>query len=604
MLLQRLKEYADQQLALPPTLYNERPVRYIIELDRNGRLLSTKPTDTADPASQRTRRGQRRLAPQMQRTSGVKPLLLADNAEYSLGLGSAKSKPDQVADRHRAYLELLTGCLSDTHEPSVAAVHAFLTADAVSRLELPEDFDRGATVTFRVDGVFPIDLPSVQAFWAAGNDPAGVAAPVMQCLVCGNVRPVLPRLQAKIKGVPRGQTSGTSIISANAEAFESYGLEASLIAPTCAECGERFTQAANALLASQANQIRLGRTTFIFWTRQEVGFDLLSLTDPEPEQVRALIASVLTGRSNANAEVDDTAFYATTLSASGGRVVVRDWMDTTVGHVKEALGGPRGWFQRQRIVGPNGEPPRPLGIYDLANGTVRKPRALAKGTVRKPRDLAPSVSLALAHAALTGAPLQWDLLYQAVRRNRAEQTVTHPRAALIKLVLLSHQQDSQKEDHMVQIDPNHPSAAYHCGRLLAVLEQAQRAAIPGINATIVDRFYGTASSAPASVFSRLVRGAQPHLSKLKRDRRGAYIALERRLEEILGNIPGSGFPRTLNLEEQGIFSLGYYHQRAHDRAQAREAAERRRQGLPVEPGADLPLEDTGAPNQSTNGEEE
>ncbi len=97
-----------------------------------------------------------------------------------------------------------------------------------------------------------------------------------------------------------------------------------------------------------------------------------------------------------------------------------------------------------------------------------------------------------------------------------------------------------------------------------------------------------------------MRGAQPHLSKLKRDNRGAYYALQGRLDDIMGRIPGSGFPRALTLEEQGIFSLGYYHQRAHGRAQAREAAERRRQGLPVEPGADLPLETPEAPDQNNN----
>lgn len=131
---------------------------------------------------------------------------------------------------------------------------------------------------------------------------------------------------------------------------------------------------------------------------------------------------------------------------------------------------------------------------------------------------------------------------------------------------------------MVQLDPDNQDASYRCGRLLAVLEEIQRAALPGINATIVDRFFGTASSAPASVFGRLVRGAQPHMSKLERDRHGAFIALQRRLEEVLGGISASGFPKTLTLEQQGLFALGYYHQRAHDRAEAQKAGERRKAG--------------------------
>lgn len=133
---------------------------------------------------------------------------------------------------------------------------------------------------------------------------------------------------------------------------------------------------------------------------------------------------------------------------------------------------------------------------------------------------------------------------------------------------------------MEQLDLENPSSAYRCGRLLSILERAQELALPGINTTIVDRFFGTASTAPASVFSRLVRGAQPHLSKLKRDRPGAQIALQHQLEEVLSGL--KTFPLVLTLEDQGLFALGYYHQRAYGRAQAKEAAERRRTAAAIE----------------------
>jgi hypothetical protein len=126
--------------------------------------------------------------------------------------------------------------------------------------------------------------------------------------------------------------------------------------------------------------------------------------------------------------------------------------------------------------------------------------------------------------------------------------------------------DFSKEDPMVQLDPDNRDPAYLCGRLLAVLEAVQRAAIPGVEATITDRFFGTASSAPASVFGRLIRGSQAHLGKLRKERRGTYEALQRRLEEIQAGL--TTFPKTLTLEQQGLFSLGYYHQRAADRAAA------------------------------------
>lgn len=587
MLLQRLNEYADR-LDLPPPLYSEVSVRYIIELDATGRLRNPQPVDTSDPTDKRTRRGQRRLMPQVQRSSGIRPLLLAGNAEYTLGLAREKSRPERVAQCHAAYVDLLSRCLQRTEEPAVAAVLAFLRTDPTAQLELPNDFDRSATLTFRVDGCFPVDLPSVQAFWAAENDPAAAAsrpARVMQCLVCGQERPVLDRLQGKIKGIPYGQTAGTAIISANEDAFLSYGLKASLIAPTCPSCGERFTKAANALLADERHRIVLGGVAFVFWTREEVDFLLGDfLNSPDPAQVRDLLASVRSGRRVA--DFDDTAFYAAAFSASGGRAVVRDWIDTTVGEVKVHLSR---WFERQSIVGAYGDEPRPLGLYALAAATVREPC----------KDLPPTTPRALLRAALTATPLPADLLYQAVRRNRAEQNVTHSRAALIKLVWLSRHPTS-KEDDMVRLDPAHPEPAYHCGRLLAVLEQAQRLAVPGVKATIVDRFYGTASAAPASVFSRLLRGAQPHLAKLERDRPNAYQALQRRLEAIMAVL--TGFPSTLTLEQQGLFALGYYHQRAYDRAQARAASERRKAGLAASESddADAALLEN---NQSTENEE-
>ncbi len=564
MLLQRLSEYAGRLPSPPPALYGEVPVRYIIDLDPSGHLLNPRPTDTSDPASPSTRRGKRVVVPQIQRSVGIKPLLLADNAEYTLGLARPESKPGRVHDCHEAYMALLDRCYTETRDPSVGAVQAFLHDDPADALDLDDDFDRGAAIAFRV-GLGPLvtDLPAVQAFWAATNDPDAdpdKPAPVMQCLVCGERRPVLSRLQGKLKRVPGGQTSGTALISANAPAFESYGLDASLIAPTCASCGERFTRAANNLLASDTNRITVGGVAFLAWTRSDVGFNLLTyFDDPQPEQVRDLIAFVRTGRFNP--EIDDTAFYATALSGSGGRVVVRDWIDTTVGQVRQHLAR---WFADQQIVDAYGQPAAPLNLYRLAVGTVREAK-----------DLPPTTPRAMLYAAVTGIPLPKGLLYQAVRRNRAEQGMTYQRAALIKLVLRSHDGRTESvttEDMMVQLNPANSSQAYQCGRLLAVLEETQRQALG--KTTIVERFFGTASSAPASVFGRLLRGAQPHLSKLERDKRTVYGALQRSLEEVQSHL--ETFPRTLTLEDQGLFALGYYHQRAHNRAQAIAGAERRK----------------------------
>lgn len=562
MLLSKLKEYADERMTtqLPP-LYAKTPVAWIVALGADGRPLSPQPISRIDPSNPRSKRGLDMVAPEIQRSSAIKPLLLVDKGTYTFGRtqDTKPARQQRAKQEHEAYRKMLDRCAAQTQEPAVLAVRHFYELGGADLLDLGDQWDYGLKVAFKVqlaDGTNrqPHDLQAVQRFWLSEHEPG--SANLGHCVVCGEHKPVLDRMPTKIKGIAGGQSSGTSIISANADAFESYGLEASRVAPTCRECAEASHRALTHLLADDSTRLRVGNTTFVFWTRDDVPFDVSNfLTKPDAPAVRALIESVRQGR---HAALDDRSpFYASALSANKARVVVRDWFDTTVANAANNIAR---WFHLQRIVDPRDEDPRgveprPLGLFALAASTVRDAR----------RDLPVSTPRALFRAALNGMPVPMDIAYQAVRRCRADQGVTRPRAALVKLVLLSQEPHQPKEDYMVALDPDHPATAYHCGRLFAVLEAVQRAALPGVNTTVVDRYYGAASSTPATVFGALIRGAQPHLAKLHRDRPGAHVNLQRRLEAVCAQI--ENWPQTLALKEQALFSLGYYHQRAHDRAE-------------------------------------
>ncbi len=593
MFLIKLKEYADERMSDPmtdplPPSYTKTPIAYIVRLRDNGKPLEKKPQYQIDSSNAHSKRGRDMVAPYAQRTSGVKPLLLADQSEYTFGRARDSAKQESVDRKHAAYLELLDQCAKETAEPAVLAVQRFFERGGAELLDLGDEWDNGLKVTFQVqvgsaeeaEGEWqrPIDLPSVQRFWRRRNISHNTrdADHEGQCIVCGERKPVLDRLPTKIKGIPGGQTSGTSIISANSEAFESYGLKASRTAPICLECAESSHDGLNDLLSNERSRITVARkAAFVFWTREQIEFDPLRFIEqPDAGDVHALLESVRKGRRAAVR--DATAFYAASLSASGGRTVVRDWIDTTVGSAEESIAK---WFRLQRIVDPRtedpkGTQPRPISLYRLAASTVRKSKDLPVSTTR-----------ALFGAALSGRPVPLGIAFQAVRRCRAEQGmtrerakwikrttalppevwhVTRERAALIKLTLLSQEREPNEEDYMVALAADHPEPAYHCGRLLAVIEEVQRAALPGVNASIVDRYYGAASSTPAVVFGGLCRGAQPHLARLERDKPGAYVNLQRRLEDVMSRI--ADFPATLSLPEQALFSLGYYHQRAQGHA--------------------------------------
>ncbi len=559
-MLQKLLEYANdtEEKPLPP-LYEMTPVAHIVLINHNGSPISPKPIPRIDDSTARGRRGIEMAAPEINRSgTNPKPLLLAEKGEYAFGVAQEPKKQKRVSRVHQAFLDLLERCGEATQEPSVTSVQRFYERGGVEQLELEDDWNHSLKVTFEViteEGIRqrPIDLPSVQKFWLEENLPK--QDDTEQCLVCGQRKPALDRLQGKVKGIRGGQSSGTSIISANEDAFESYGLRASRTAPNCRDCGEGFTRGLNKLLENEHTRLYVGDTTFVFWTKNS-DFDLLSyMQSPDPQEVGALLRSVT--RTRTPSEADPTNFYAAALSGSGGRAVVRDWIDTTVGRTQANIAR---WFRMQKITDPRNEDPegrhpRPLSLFQLATSTVRTAS-----------DLTATTPKALFGTAIQGTPLPMDTAFQAVRRNRAEQGVSRPRAALIKLVLLSRETQAMEEDYMVALDTEHPSPAYHCGRLLAVIERIQRTARPRIKATIVDRFYGAASSTPATVFGNLLRGAQPHLSTLKRDNPGAQVRLQQELEEVCGQI--GNLPATLTLKEQALFSLGYYHQRADNAARA------------------------------------
>jgi len=183
--------------------------------------------------------------------------------------------------------------------------------------------------------------------------------------------------------------------------------------------------------------------------------------------------------------------------------------------------------------------------------------------LRKTENIAPQLSGEWLRSILTGQRYPRQLLTQIVQRLRADGDINGYRAALIKAVLhRDHRKGFTKEAIPMSLEIEGSPQAYRLGCLFAVLAKAQSDAIPGANATIVDRYYGTASSVPYSVFPRLISGFQNHLSKLRKDENTKAWAInhEKRMSSILGTLQAT-FPKQLTIEQQGQFAVGYYHQK-------------------------------------------
>lgn len=581
MLLDSLKElHGRLGSALPPHHHKPRPLAWLIALDARGDFRGWLDLRTGPKGA-----GVRENLPVSSRTSGVQAHLFVDKSDYVLGLEIKKGKaPAAKPDHAAAFLQVARDFAATAHgtpQEAAQAVVAFLAGPqrAAAAAALPPDLLSEHWIGFEVDlagaPVVPHRLPDAQQGWIDASNASLTAAASrhMPCALCGDDAPALPMHPVDI----RINGDASPLISANANAFESYGLSRSEICPMCINCALRYGEALNYVLSESPWSYRgPGGVLYGFWTRDpSKGFNLLGLLDqPQPEDVKALLSAPL--RSREPAEVDEEAFYALGVT-SNKRMVVRDWITSTLPEVQDNV---RAWFARQHLRAAHGAWSEPAGLYPLAASLVLDANKLS-----------PRVLPALFRAALLGLPVPFDFVAQVLRRARAEKSnpITVPRAKLLRMALNDHfrRLNPHQEEPRVsaELNPHETDPGYLCGRLFATLEAAQYAALGSTNTTVADRFFGTASSAPASVFGRLMKGSQAHLQKVRKQRPGLHVLLQRQLEEILGGL--QTFPRTLSLESQGLFALGYYHQRADDaRRRAESKAQRAAAGQPADPDDD------------------
>ena len=380
-------------------------------------------------------------------------------------------------------------------------------------------------------------LPEVQAYFSRSRGRAGGQS--AQCLLCGAAAaPVDKHPPVKIPG---GTTSGIALVSFNSDAFESYGLSRNANAPVCRACADAYTTALKRLLgdgypALAKRHVRLSPdTTAVFWA--DGGEELLDLFSsffdtPRIESVAGLLESPRKGRAAAGA---GGRFHCLILSGGQGRATLRSVHTGTVADVERNL---REYFESTDIGSE-----QPLPLHGLMRGLVLQ---------GKLENLDPGLVTDVFIGIVFGGPFPRTLLAKAVGRCRAERRVSRERAAILRAYL----RRNERLEITVGLDTRNTSAGYRLGRLMAVLERVQGAAQNNPNKTIVDRYYGAASTRPATVFPRLISMAQHHLAKLTG---GLQYFYQSRLSEVLDGI--AIFPPVLGLEGQGQFALGYYHQR-------------------------------------------
>lgn len=572
MLLKALHDFAHERKLLDDLAFSPKAVRWIIELDENGKFLGVVSTHTDD-----NKRGKEFLCPQTTRAKNAAGVaeFLADGltAVFALDLTPESDLPEKTRKSRDAnnltkradFWSQMRRSMRDLKSPHRLAILRFWKLTRPSN-QPPEFLRWGLSpspkpnekkgwwltvaggfevklgpeiFTFRVNHELLLEAEEIKSWWrgchskelATLKDQSSMGV----CLVTSteNVSLALTH-RPLISGVPNTGSFGAPIVSFDKAAFTSYGLEQSLNAPTSDDAARAYAAGLNWMLDRRDHSLRVGATCIVFWAKKTLQASSVFsrfLDQPQPKAVRTLITSPSKGLLD-NEWVKDDEFYVVTLTGNAGRIVVKRWaqqpLDTALQNLKK-------WFEDLNLeIPPRPEPTskkgkpkveskefNPLSIYWLSCATVREAKDLKAET---------PASLYAAALERTAPPISLikpllDQLHSKILKDENYRVIwDQSRFALLKLILNRHHRSRKESTMQLQskLTTDTPDAAYNCGRLLSVFDNLQRTAhraeaggASKLNTTLAERYFGAAASNPNGAFSLMWRLHMHHLKKIR-----------------------------------------------------------------------------------------
>ena len=611
MLLLHLNEFANSRKLLKDPAFEPKAVRWIIHIDSNGEIVGKGPIETI---GERKNKGKNYLCPKTvgNKNAGGIGNFLADGITALFGLESdpgprtrrSQSQQEQRDknnnDKFVDFWTKVNDAYDVTQSQLLKSIKQFkpeqgktpsylewglsdkpnenekpawwITTSSGERVKLGTDI-----FSFNVEGILALDDDLfVRPYWREvfrrEQDSIQDNLKTGLCLITGEYKIPIERSHPEVKGVPGGQPSGSRLVSfeKSSPAFSSFGLKQGNNSPCSVQAARAYTEALRFMISDERHSIRLGQASCCFWTRNETdGTSTWSalLNQADPMAVANFLKSPWAGRERE--ALRGQQFHAVTLAGNSGRIAVRHWIQITLETATENL---QRWFRDldlEPVCLPSGkEKMPPLALFRLACTTVRDAKYLQT-----------EVTAQLFRAVLEGTAPSLTLLHPVLNRLRVDMArdgslalLNHSRFALAKLILNRNRKENTMEIAEQQ-DAKAEDAAYQCGRLLAVLAEAQAKAhdyqLKGSG--VAERYFGTAMASPASVFPVLLKLNRHHLNNIRKS--GKYKGHDRFLDEAIQEVSSKiyPFPRTLDLHAQGRFALGFYQQKASDRV-AREAA--------------------------------
>jgi CRISPR-associated protein Csd1 len=568
-MLNLLVEYSEKYLDSEPG-FTTRTVRWLADISKDGELINVLPL--GDDKGEQTPK-----CPEMHNmVAGGRAHFLVESLQTVTSLCKANEDEKKIAGsklKQSFFIEMVQqaattnaklqplGCFLNNVE-QIELLRTRLAAEKAK----PTDWMR-----WRVAGTDILQEPSVLDWWRTwregdqgkvkteekpkrgkkdegnlvGSVPTG-----MVCFLSGEAL-VPVATQPKIAGLSGvgGLGTGDVMASFDKAAFCSFGLVQASNAAMGAKPARAYVDALNHLIKNHSRM--LAGAKVLHWFKEAIPQEvdpLWFLSEPPAltegaaqQSAREILAALRKGQRPVPA---NNSFYAMTVSGASGRVMVRDWMEGSFDDLVDRI---ERWFSDLEIVARDGVKSAPEPKFMAVCGSI----------IRDLKDLPASTATTLWRVALAGLPIPQPIIAQALARFRADliddKPFNHARMGLIKAYFIRKGGDHQMSTYL---NKEHPEPAYQCGRLLAVLAGLQRAALGDVGAGVVQRYYVAASQTPGLTLGRLFNNAKNHLNKLEG---GLAYWYESQIAEIMSRIQDY-IPKTLTLDQQSLFALGYYQQ--------------------------------------------
>ena len=555
MILKALYDYYNRCDNLPAKGMEVKEIGFLIVLSPEGQFLRFEDCRTGKDSSRVYL-----VKKHVGRSSAAVANYLYDNSSYVLGFSDKSSEKDQLYfDTFREKVDSIAELYPDNKD--IKAIQSFYRnsrekiIEIVSQDPLWEDIKKNLSkkysiFSFRIEGDLKIVAEKKEVLQLEECDTSDAKL----CLVTGEY------------GVPVDTTTATMIPGSQATAklvafqvnsgYDSYGKSKCGNAPISENAEFAYTTALNSLLQKGSrNKFSLGSRTFVFWASnnneasleaEDSLFDLLGFSeevndDPNANimKVRKVFESIYSGVLKTG--LDDK-FYILGLAPNSARIAVVYWSENTLKDFAEKI---LDHFCDMEIHDTRKEKKPYMGVREMISSVTLG---------GKMSDATPNLPEAVVKSIFQGLPYPATLYSACIRRIRAEQKLTITRAAIIKAYLNRQNNNSKKID--IMLDKGNTNQGYLCGRLFAVLDKIQEDA--NNISSIRERYMNAASATPSSVFATILNLSVHHSEKLDDSRR---IYFEKLKQEIIEKLPANGFPAHLDLQDQGRFFVGYYHQR-------------------------------------------